>query len=189
MVWLEGIGKESVRSGFEKSVLAFRAWHSRERACLSLEFCIILLPYMSLAHLFGEGLRPAFGNTRDWMRCRGRGGRQRRRRTAASLAVMGAGTCLFAVAPPKCENNGTQRQTEALYSETLSSLERRPGVKRNMQDSNFRCRSPTSAPGPICAGECEGLSLLRFSSRSAVWHAFSAFAQAVMFGSFPQPSI
>jgi hypothetical protein len=116
MVWLEGIGKESVCSGFEKSVLAFRAWHFRERACLSLDFCINLLPYMSLAHLFWEGLRPAFGNTRDWMRCRGRGGRRRRRRTAASLAVMGAGTCLFAVAPPKCENNGTQRQTEALYS-------------------------------------------------------------------------
>jgi hypothetical protein len=44
MVWLEGIGKESVCSGFEKSVLAFRAWHFRERACLSLDFCIILLP-------------------------------------------------------------------------------------------------------------------------------------------------
>ena len=116
------------------------------------------------------------------MRCRGRGGRmggrRRRRRTAASLAVMGAGTCLFAVAHPKCENNGTQRQTEPLYSETIChGLERaRPLVKRNMQESNFICRSPTSAPGPICAGECEGLSLLRFSSRSAVWRTRSVLS-------------
>ncbi len=108
-------------------------------------FAYILLPYMSLAHLFWEGLRPAFGNyTRDWMLPRTR--RPPAPPTHSSLfgCDWRAGTCLFAVAPPKCENNGTQRQTErSIYSERLKLCQalkqwsKEGLVVRNMQESNI----------------------------------------------------
>ena len=87
MVLLEGINPVL-------GLLAFRVFAFPPNALVfSSTFAYILLPFaydtenLFITHLF-------------W---------------AASLAVMGAGACLFAVAPPKCENNGsTKTVTEPL---------------------------------------------------------------------------
>ena len=92
MVLLEGI---TLCSGCEKSVcLPFLRSHFR-RTRLSL--ARLLLTSSCLLHM----TRRIYLLTHLFW--------------AASLAVMGAGACLFAVAPPKCENNGsTKTVTEPL---------------------------------------------------------------------------
>ena len=143
MVLLEGINPV-LCSGCEKSVLAFLAFAFPPNALVfSSTFAYILLPFAyDTENLFinpsllGRPETCVFPcvsgpvracvlsvveiwrlGTHETGSCRGRGGR--RRRTAASLAVMGAGACLFAVAPPKCENNGstkTVRTSITLYA-------------------------------------------------------------------------